>query len=67
MREARFGVFRDNITNKQFVVWHETQEEAIAEAERLAGKERCDFVVIKEIGIAKPILSVPTIFETCGK
>ena len=37
-----------------FSAWHDTKDEAVAEAERLVRKEHAKFYVLKLVGIVQP-------------
>jgi hypothetical protein len=47
----RYAVVKQNLHGiYNFSVWHHTEKEAIDESKRLAEKEKCDFIVLAEIG-----------------
>ena len=50
MLATKYAVVRETNGLKNFSKWHETEEEAMREAERLCQKEAEAFTVLKTIG-----------------
>lgn len=50
MKRIAFAVVREDGANYSFNKWHDQKEDALAEAERLAKKEKRTFLVLKLVG-----------------
>ena len=50
MKRIAYAVVRENGSTYSFSKWHDSKEDAVVEAERLAKKERGSFLVLKLVG-----------------